>query len=73
MNETMQAKAPFKPDLIIIIRANHLEDGSTTHDVVVGDLILHAVTESEAQDLAEALDDAISANTTQIAVIRYDG
>jgi hypothetical protein len=59
------------PDHIIWIKKVSLDDGFV-YDVVFGNTTLHAVTEMEAYDMADAIKDAINDHSTSTADVLMD-
>jgi hypothetical protein len=55
------------PDFIVFVVPETLSDGSVVYNVKIGGLTLNAVTESDANDLAEKISDAIGDHTVNTA------
>jgi len=59
-------------DITIHIIPRHLGDGSKVCDVKIGDTILPAVTEHDAEAMADAMKDLIESHTTSTCSITWD-
>jgi hypothetical protein len=64
------SKSP--PDIIIFVNEETLSDGSKAYNVAIGNITLHAVTEAEAVELAEKIEEAIDSHCTETCGISYE-
>jgi hypothetical protein len=55
--------------LIIQVTEHRLSDNSRVHDVVFGDVLLPAITQDDANRLAERIKEAILAHTNEDVII----
>lgn len=58
-------------EIKITIRVQRLSDNSDAYNVEFGDVLMHAVTERDAVDLAEGLAALIERHTVDAATVRY--
>jgi hypothetical protein len=63
----MNASKTEAPDIIVWIITRELSDGSEVFDVDLNGQIFEAVSEDDAEQLAEAFADAISSHTNSTA------
>ena len=61
----------FDNQVRIAISRHPLSDGSAVFNVTMGGVVLHAVSEDEASQLAEKMRDAIGAHTLEQATVSY--
>lgn len=61
------------PDTLIFVVPKTLTDGSVTYDVQIGDMVWHAVTEDDANEMAEKIADAINAHSCETADTVVEG
>ena len=55
------------PDVLVFVTGETLTDGSKVFNVRIGNLVLHAYTEEDAEDLASEIAEAITDHATELA------
>lgn len=60
------------PDHLVFVTHETLSDGSEVHNVVFGEFTFHAITESDADELANDIVRSIEAHTNDTADVVYE-